>query len=76
MEKIFLSYSRRDATGFVDRLRVDLETAGIQVWRDEQSMQSRGRSLVQEVRDAINDAERFVAVLTPGAMVSDYVQSE
>jgi len=76
MGMIFLSYARTDAFGFVKRLKTDLVANGFKVWLDETSLPSRGVSLVQEVRDAINDAERFVAVLTPGAINSDYVQSE
>jgi WD40 repeat protein len=39
-------------------------------------MQSRGRTFLQEIRDAIEASDRVVAVLGPMALSSEYVRSE
>ena len=39
-------------------------------------MESRGRTFLQELRDAIHDAERVLLVVGPEALKSDYVQLE
>lgn len=39
-------------------------------------MESRGRSFLQELRDAIEAAERVIAVIGPHAIQSPYVRAE
>jgi hypothetical protein len=75
---IFISYSREDdkARPIIDRLRQDLEAAGKKVWWDKTCMESRGRSFLVELRDAIWDSERLIAVVGPGALRSKYVLQE
>ncbi len=73
---LFLSYARADDEAFVRRLRRDLEAAGLSVWWDREKMKSRGRSLHQEIRDAIWGAERVLAIIGPHAVASEYVRTE
>ena len=76
---IFISYSREDdkAKPIIDRLRQDLKkTAGKKVWWDKTCMESRGRSFLVELRDAIWNSERLIAVVGPGALRSKYVLQE
>lgn len=74
--RIFISYARADDEAFVERLHRDLEAAGIAVWWDRDTMASRGRTFLQEIRDAIEVVDRVIAVIGPGAIHSDYVRYE
>jgi hypothetical protein len=74
--KVFLSYARADDEGFVERLHTDLIRFEIEVWWDREAMGSRGRTFLQEIRDAIEGVDRVVAVVGPQAVVSNYVRSE
>lgn len=76
MTSIFLSYARGDDERFVARLHGDLTRAGFSVWWDRVSMPSRALTFLQEVRDAITDRDRFVIVVGPAAVRSDYVRTE
>jgi TIR domain-containing protein len=73
---IFLSSARADHEPFVDRLHDDLIYAGIDVWWDRAAMDSRGRTSLQEIRDAIEGLDRVVAVVAPAAISSQYVPYE
>src|SRR5262245_40299908 len=59
---IFISYARADDEVFVKRLYADLVKRGFRVWWDRQTMESRGRSFLQEIRDAIASVDRVVLV--------------
>jgi hypothetical protein len=74
--QIFISYARADDEAFVERLHRDLETAGLVVWWDRDTMASRGRTFLQEIRDAIETVDRVIAVIGPGAIRSEYVRYE
>jgi len=76
MGKIFLSYARADDEPFVKQLYQDLTEHGIDVWWDRKAMESRGRTFLQELRDAIEDSDRLIAVIGPKAVISDYVRVE
>ena len=76
MAGIFLSYARDDDEPFVRQLHDDLTTRGIAVWWDRNAMESRGRTFLQEIRDAIAAVERVVLVIGPSAVRSDYVKAE
>ncbi len=65
-----------DDEPFVKRLHRDLVKEGIQVWWDRKAMESRGRSFLQEIRDAIEGIDRLIAVIGPKAVESDYVRYE
>jgi WD40 repeat protein len=76
MAGVFLSYARSDDEPFVERLRDELTAAGIDVWWDRQAMQSRGRTFLQEIADAVIAADRVVLVVGPAARKSRYVTAE
>jgi hypothetical protein len=73
---VFLSYARADDEPFVELLHRDLIEAGIEVWWDRAAMESRGRTFLQEIRDAIEGVDRVVAVVGPAAISSQYVRYE
>jgi hypothetical protein len=72
----FLSYARGDDEPFVRRLHDSLVRSGIALWWDRKDMPSRGLAFLQEIRDAIDDCERLILVVGPGAVASDYVRAE
>jgi WD40 repeat protein len=76
MAGVFLSYARSDDEPFVERLRAELTDAGIDVWWDRQAMESRGRTFLQEIADAVIAADRVVLVVGPAAKKSSYVAAE
>jgi hypothetical protein len=76
MSHLFISYARTDDEPFAKRLCEDLTAHGIQVWRDREAMESRGRTFLQEIRDAIASADRLLLVIGPKAVQSDYVRVE
>jgi predicted esterase len=39
--RLFLSYGRKDAAGLADRLRMDLEKLGYEVWQDTREIHTR-----------------------------------
>jgi tetratricopeptide (TPR) repeat protein len=74
--KLFISYAHEDDEPFVERLYRDLTASGFSVWWDREAMQSRSRTFLQEIRDAMEDAERVIAVIGPKAVTSKYVRYE
>jgi hypothetical protein len=76
MSQIFLSYARSDDEPFVKQLYEDLTKNGIKVWWDREKMESRGRTFLQELRDAIEESDQLIAVVGPKAVTSDYVKVE
>ena len=76
MAGVFLSYSRSDDEPFVERLRAVLTDAGVDVWWDRQAMESRGRTFLQEIADAVIAADRVVLVVGPASKKSSYVTAE
>ena len=76
MSAIFISYARDDDEPFVEKLHRDLRQAGLNIWWDRQAMASRGRTFLQEIRDAITSSSRLILVLGPKATKSEYVQVE
>jgi len=75
-KSIFLSYARGDDEPFVARLHADLTARGFDVWWDRASMPARGLTFLHEIRDAIDARKRFLLVLGPKAITSDYVIAE
>jgi hypothetical protein len=71
----FLSYSRADEA-FARDLRRDLTAKGLRIWWDREAMASRGRTFLQELRDAIDTCDRVIAVVSPEALKSEYVRAE
>ncbi len=76
MADIFISYAREDDEPFVERLRDDLAANGLAVWWDQASMESRGRTFLQELRDAISGVDRLILVIGPRSAESAYVSFE
>jgi len=76
MGQIFISYARDDDEPFIKQLYQDLKENGIDVWWDRKAMESRGRTFLQELRDAIEASDRLIAVIGPTAITSDYVKAE
>jgi len=76
MGQIFISYARDDDEPFVKQLYQDLTENGIDVWWDRKAMESRGRTFLQELRDAIEASDRLIAIISPNAVKSDYVRAE
>jgi hypothetical protein len=76
LAKLFISYAREDDEPFVERLYRDLTERGFAVWWDREAMESRGRTFLQEIRDAMESSDRVIAVIGPKAVVSQYVRYE
>lgn len=67
VRKIFLSYSRRDAALFAERLRTDLEAQGFVVWQDMRQI-TAGTPWEDQAKRAIQTADVLLALLTPQAV--------
>src|SRR5262245_26154759 len=76
MTDIFLSYARGDDQPFVKRLYEDLIAHGFTVWWDRVAMPNRALTFLQEIRDAIDNATRLLAVVGPQALCSEFVRAE
>jgi hypothetical protein len=76
--RVFISYGHADDEPFVEKLREDLKKLGYPVvWRDRDSMPSRGLTFLDEIRDAIvDDIDKIILVIGPKAIESKYVQME
>ena len=74
MEKLFISYSRKDMD-FVRKLAGDLEKAGYDVWWDITDLQG-GDDWVSKIPDAINASQFMLVVLTPNSIASEWVRKE
>ena len=73
---VFISYARADDEPFVEGLKCNLTKAGVRVWWDREAMESRGRTFLQEIQDAIEGVDRVIAVVGPKALESKYVRYE
>lgn len=74
--KVFVSYARGDDEPFVRRLVDHLDARGLEVWFDRRSMPSRSLTFMDEIRRAIDAADRLLVVLGPTGVSSEYVRSE
>lgn len=72
--KIFLSYSREDSET-ARQLVADLSANQMQVWFDQTSIQP-GELWEPAIRRGISEADKVVALLSPPAIESPYVQAE
>ena len=76
-EKIFISYARKDnEDGFVEKLCTALRGRGHDVWWDKERMESNAEPYRQQIRDAIWDYDRIIAIISPDALKSDPVWHE
>ncbi len=74
MQKIFISYSRKDID-FARKLADDLENAGYDVWWDIIDLQG-GDDWVRSIPAAIEASQYVIVVLTPNSVNSEWVQKE
>lgn len=74
MQKIFISYSRKDID-FVRKLAGDLEKASYDVWWDITDLRG-GDDWVKTLPAAIEASQYFIIVLTPNSVKSEWVQKE
>ncbi len=74
MQKIFISYSRKD-TDFVRKLAGDLESAGYDVWWDITDLRG-GDDWVSMIPAAIAASQYVIVVLTPNSIESAWVRKE
>jgi hypothetical protein len=74
MSSIFLSHNHNDKP-FVKRLAQDLQRAGIRVWIDEAELEI-GDSLIEQIREGINEMEHLGVVLSSNSAQSPWVKRE
>ena len=74
MQKIFISYSRKD-TDFVRKLAGDLEKAGYDIWWDITDLRG-GDDWVRQIPAAIQESQFVIVVLSPNSTVSEWVEKE
>jgi len=74
MQKIFISYSRKDVD-FVRKLAGDLEKAGYDVWWDLTDLRG-GDDWVKTIPAAIASSQHVIVVLTPDSVESEWVRKE
>lgn len=74
MQKIFISYSRKDIT-FARRLAGDLEKVGYDVWWDISDLRG-GDDWVRNIPEAIEASQFFLVVLSPNSLTSEWVRKE
>ena len=73
-KSIFLIHTSTDKP-FVRKLAADLEAHGIQYWLDEVEI-NVGESLIEKIRQGLDDVDFVAAVLSPTSVASPWVQRE
>jgi formylglycine-generating enzyme required for sulfatase activity len=74
MTHVFISYSRKDSD-FVDQLEAELNQRGINTWRDKSDIR-KGSSWYKSLVDALNNAYAMICIVSPDAVISDWVRDE
>jgi hypothetical protein len=74
MQKIFISYSRKDMA-FVRKLAGDLKISGYEVWWDILGLQG-GDDWVTAIAQAISSSQYVIVVITPSSVKSEWVREE
>ena len=74
LNRVFVSYSRRNKT-FAERIARDLSDAGLDVWIDFRQIHA-GEKWRDEIFRGLERSEIVVAVLSPDAVASEWVQTE
>jgi hypothetical protein len=74
-DHVFISYSRDDGAGFVERLHADLGRNGIATWVDTNEI-GIGDVFPDRLQAAVREARAVLVVLTPAAVLSTYVAGE
>ena len=73
--KVFISYSRRDALEFVDRLQPALAKHGVDAFVDREDI-GKGEEWWERVEQLITEADTVIFVMTPGSARSEICQRE
>lgn len=71
---VFISYSRTDSD-FVDRLEADLRARNFPTWVDRHKLEG-GQIWIEELEKAIQRCHVLLVVLSPEAVVSEFVRKE
>jgi len=74
MTQVFISYSREDME-FVQRLAMDLHTAGLNVWWDLSDIQGSD-VWERKIEEGLSTSQYFIVVLTPASLESRWVRRE
>ena len=74
MPDVFVSYSRRDAE-FVQRLAESVSSRGKELWLDTDGI-ADAEVFPQAIREAIEQSDAFLFVITPAAVESAYCENE
>jgi len=74
LSDVFLSYSPKDGE-FVRKLHDALEAAGRESWVDWEGIPPTAEWM-EEIRQAIEAADTFVAVLSPASVTSEVCRAE
>lgn len=74
MAQVFISYSRKDLT-FVEHLISDLKKTGIDVWYDLSGLEG-GSRWGTEIKNAIQNSDYVIVVLSPDSVASEWVERE
>ena len=74
MTQVFISYSRTDMD-FVQRLAMDLEHAGFDVWWDLTDIQG-SEVWERKIEEGLRTSQYFIVVLTPASLESRWVRRE
>jgi hypothetical protein len=75
MSYLFISYSRENRE-LVERLRQELEQAGLSIWIDKEDLKVGSVNWEQVLRDAIEGASSVLVMVSPSSRRSPYVNAE
>src|SRR2546427_11342627 len=75
VQRIFVSYARRDGAELALRLQKDLTAAGFDVWLDTQRI-GGGASWTVEIEEALDRAQVVLALLNQGYYYSEFCLGE
>ncbi len=73
-KKIFLSYSHKNKD-FAEKVANDLEKVGHEVWWDITDIEG-GDRWAKEIQEGITQSEIFVIIVSPDAIISEWVEKE
>jgi hypothetical protein len=73
--KVFISYSRRDALDFIDRLQPALAKHGVDAYVDREDIE-RGEEWWERIEQLITEADTVIFVMTPGSANSKICHRE
>jgi hypothetical protein len=75
LQHFVLSYSRYD-TDLVERLRIDLDNAGIPVWKDDRNIEPGTPNFDKAIRQALREAYAVLLLASPRIPNSNFVPDE